>query len=257
MKSISQLVKRILKRNGLELIRHSAYRKFREDPYFAQDKIFDVYSQPKLIFDVGAFNGSISLKYNKMFPEARIISAEPFPESFSELEQNTQSVSTITPIKKAFADFTGEAEFSSNIYSQTNSLLPTHQQAFDNWKGDLLKTKDRIIVDTVKLDEFAQANGLSQIDILKLDVQGAEMKVLQGSENLLRMQRISLIYTEIITTPTYVNQTSLDEMISFLKSKEFHLFNIYNPSYTDLAQLRQVDAIFLSDQILNSLREKT
>ena len=80
---------------------------------------------------------------------------------------------------------------------------------------------------------------------MKLDVQGAEHLVLEGATDALRENRISVIFTEIITMPTYVGQISLHEMLRKFDDHNFQLYNIYNLSTVD-GRLRQVDAIFVN-----------
>jgi hypothetical protein len=57
-----------------------------------------------------------------------------------------------------------------------------------------------------------------------------------------------MIYTEIITLPTYEGQRYLDEILGQMRSHGFDLFNFYNYSCTNTGQLRQVDAIFIKSK---------
>ena len=94
-----------------------------------------------IIFDVGAFDGSISLKYADLFPSSLIYSFEPFPESFSKLVEKTSEYSNILPVNKGVGDFVGFAKFNSNKFSQTNSLLNSHKLAYKVWGKNLLDKK--------------------------------------------------------------------------------------------------------------------
>jgi hypothetical protein len=86
--------------------------------------------------------------------------------------------------------------------------------------------------------------------LLKLDVQGAEPLVLKGGEGLLRSGRVRLVYTEIMTLPTYAGQAELHEFLSMMRGYGFELFNIFNLSTTAAGQLRCVDAIFLPARLI-------
>jgi hypothetical protein len=54
-----------------------------------------------------------------------------------------------------------------------------------------------ITVRTVRLDDFCRTEGIERIGFLKIDVEGAEMRVLRGAERLLRTQAIDMLYTEV------------------------------------------------------------
>jgi hypothetical protein len=94
------------------------------------------------------------------------------------------------------------------------------------------------------LDSVISELQLPKIDILKLDVQGAEHLVMKGAGSACRERRINIIYSEIITQPTYVGQKRLDEALGVFYESGFDLHNIYNLNSSESGRLRQVDAIF-------------
>ena len=198
-----------------------------------------------VIFDIGAFNGNTALLYMKLFPLSKIYSFEPFPESFSELVKNTSTYKDIIPINKGVGEQEGVSNFNSNSFSPTNSILNTHPSGSKVWGNGLLDTSETIEVELTTIDSFVNTHGIKNIDILKIDVQGAEYKVIKGAKETLKKGIIKIIYTEIITLPTYEGQLDFDEMISLMKSFGFKLYNFYNLSLTTEGELRQVDAIFI------------
>ena len=56
------------------------------------------------------------------------------------------------------------------------------------------------------LDEYALSKGIQHIDILKMDVQGSELNVLKGAENLLKSNKIDIIYSEVWFKAAYEGQ---------------------------------------------------
>lgn len=204
------------------------------------------------IFDVGAFDGGTALRYKTLFPSSKIYSFEPFPESFSKLLKNTSSYNDIISINKGVGEQEGLATFNSNSFAATNSLLNTHQSGDKVWGSGFLDTLKTIEVELTSIDRFVESNGIQNIDILKMDVQGAEYKVIKGATETLKKGMIKVIYTEIITLPTYEEQLDFDEMIGLIKSFGFKLYNLYNLSLTKEGELRQVDALFIKSTPSNT-----
>ena len=204
------------------------------------------------IFDIGAYQGDIALFYNSLFPGSNIFCFEPFTDSFSKLKENTSLFENIITINKGMGEYEGNSQFQSNRFAQTNSILATNKKGNEIWEEGLLDTIETLEIGLTTIDSFVQLHSIDKINILKMDVQGAEYMVLNGAKNSLEQGIVDIIYTEIITLPTYEGQLQFDETIGLIKSFGFELFNLYNHSLTDAGQLRQVDAIFVKSNILLS-----
>ena len=158
------------------------------------------------IFDVGAHFGAVSKIYQSLFPSATLHAFEPSPEAFDLLQRNSDGDQRHHAHRIALSDNNGIAEFSLNHASATNSLLPTDKNAPENWKS-FVETENRVAVPTQTLDSFCKQHHLDRVDILKLDVQGAEGKVLAGASDLFQRQAIKAVYLEMIVASTYVGQS--------------------------------------------------
>lgn len=201
-----------------------------------------------VIFDVGAFDGKTALNYKKHFPKSRIYSFEPFTESYAKLVENTSTHADIITINKGLSDTEGISKFNSNRSAQTNSLLETDDLGSSVWGGKLLETLKTVDVELTTIDSFVESHNIAKIDILKMDVQGAEVMVMCGAKSTLEKGIIKMIYCEIIMLPTYQGQLEFDEVIHNMRLFGFSLFNLYNYSLTNEGQLRQVDAIFIKSK---------
>lgn len=214
------------------------------DPFEMQRRLVSNPDSNLVIFDVGAHHGNIAALYKQIFPKSKIFCFEPFPASY----QMLQSLLGGNPDYKLFdfglSDQSGMSKFYSNFYSPTNSLLKSDKNADIIWGNQLLDNKEIIEVKLRTLDEVIVDQGINQIDILKLDVQGAEPQVIKGALQSIKKGIIKLVYTEIIALPTYEGQVEFEEVIKLFKELGFELFSIYNNSYTSEGRLRQIDAIF-------------
>ena len=197
-----------------------------------------------VIFDIGAHHGQTAKEFRTWFPKAHIFCFEPFPDSYSELVKNTSDDIRIRCFNYGLSDSQGVFPFQSNRQSSTNSLLESDPSAQSVWGNNILTTDAVVELQFHPLDSVAPSLGIKQIDILKMDVQGAEYKVVQGAMRLCEQRLIGLVYSEIITQPTYLGQKRFDQALSFYYESGFDLWNIYNLSNTAAGQLRQVDALF-------------
>jgi FkbM family methyltransferase len=209
----------------------------------------------RLVFDVGAHEGLAARRYREIFPAATIHCFEPFPESFDRLGQAVAGLGAIELHAFALAAEEGQAAFSVNRNSATNSLLESDEAADVYWRGDTPKTVTSLSVTTRTLDAFAAEQSIAAIDVLKMDVQGGEYDVLRGAGDLLRRHAIGLIYMELITAPTYVGQHRMREYLELFDAVGYELFDFYNLGRGS-GRLLQTDIIVVGPEILARFEQR-
>lgn len=142
-------------------------------PVFVQVYREHEYSLPlrepvRSIIDAGAHIGLSSLYFAACFPQARIIAIEPEPSNFELLRTNVANHHLIMPIQAALAVEDGELRL---IDPGLGSW------GFRTW-GSEAECADGIVVPTLSLSSILDRSGLAQIDVLKMDIEGAEKEVL-------------------------------------------------------------------------------
>lgn len=222
------------------------------DPFNIQYGLF-LNKSGLIIFDVGANYGQTALEYVSRFQNCSIYSFEPFYESFKVLKTNVKEYPNVQIYNLAFGDTIGKINFNSNTVSATNSILETDEHASSVWGNNLLDTIEKTEVPITTIDNFVYEQKISEIDILKIDVQGYEFNVIEGARHLILRNGVKVIYMEIIILPTYQKQKSLDEILALMRSNNFSLYNLYNFSYDSFGSLRQVDAIFINNNYKGTL----
>lgn len=215
-----------------------------QDPYAELQRLTADIAEP-IIFDVGAHRGYVATTFRKLIPSSTVHAFEPFPASFERLQVKVGEDKRVHTYNYGLGNTEGECEMHSNTSPATNSILPTDDDARETWGEGLLNTQETVRIRLKTLDAAAESIGVPRIDILKLDVQGAEPLVMEGAKAMCEQGRISFIYTEIITQPTYKGQKRFDQALSVFYERGFDLHNIFNLNSSPQGTLRQVDVIFM------------
>ncbi len=139
--------------------------------------------------DLGANLGFFSVLAAKaMGPTGRVHAFEPTPATARLLRENVAYNSVedrVTVVERAVSDHPGAARFSLYSAAQGNQLAVAGS---DGASGT-------IEVDVTTLDEYFGALGWPRVDVIKMDVEGVETKVLDGMGELIRRQpRLRLIF---------------------------------------------------------------
>jgi len=140
------------------------------------------------VIDIGANIGYYTLLAAKLVgDEGKVFAFEPEPRNYALLLRNIElnGYKNIIPQQKAVANTTGKVKlFLDEVEPGAHSLYKV--------RGD---AKEAIVVDAVSLDEFF-AGKEYPIDIVKVDVEGAEMAVLLGMAKIVQNNDNLKIFTE-------------------------------------------------------------
>lgn len=232
--------------HGIGYLERLSKGEFKKDAFSDQARLLDA-KKVKTIFDVGANTGGTINKYANLFPNAKIFGFEPFEETFKILGNSTIHNPNVSLHQLAISDNIGEETFYVNQGVDTNSLLPSIHQG--NRLDAQTKTVREIRVKTDTIDHFSSKREISKIDILKLDIQGAELKALEGAGNLIKTENLSLIYLEVSFVQIYRDQVLFHEVFNYLNSNGFSLIDIYNPYYHNY-KLVYADTIFIRQDLV-------
>jgi len=152
--------------------------------------IYDRFFTPQLgniVVDAGAHIGIYALKAaNEVGVDGRVIAIEPEEKNYELLTTNIRinKHKNINPIKSALSDFEGKARFFIKAQSVSHSLIGK------TWITPIVDSTE---VTVTTLDGLLDKLGITKVDILKINVEGAELKLLKGSRKLLEKGKISKI----------------------------------------------------------------
>jgi len=145
-------------------------------------------------FDIGANVGVFSVAAGKTMEalQGAIYAFEPCPATFAVLEKNLQEneLAGVHAHGLAVSERSGEASLYVNAAMKDglNSLEdPSHGDA---------EVVGRVAVRVTTLDEFIVEHDIPGVDVMKVDVEGAELLVFRGARGLLAREDAPLILYE-------------------------------------------------------------
>ena len=188
-------------------------------------KSFFSLSDDLMIFDIGSHNGDSTLRYKSIFPNAKVNCFEPVPSNFDDLQKNTKTISNVSIFQIALSARNEETTFylsnadNVELGSKSSSLLsPTAEiKSVTPW----LKFEHTIKVITKTLETFCAEQNIQHIDFVHMDVQGAELLVLQGANKMLN--QIDMIWMEVENVELYKGQPLKKDVFQYLSSHGFEL----------------------------------
>ena len=162
--------------------------------------------QTPIIFDIGANNGEHSKLYHEAFGYP-VFAFEADPVVMAELKSQLSDIDGVKCFEVACSDKNGTMEFhssnfqNSKAHGQSGSLLtPTgHKKHFKEIKFD-----SPISVTSIRLDDWIENERVPSPDFIHMDVQGAELMVLEGMGRYL--EKTSLIWLEVENLTLYDGQ---------------------------------------------------
>jgi FkbM family methyltransferase len=197
-----------------------------------------------VVITAGAHRGDDPLTYRSMFPEASIHCVEPTPAYVNQLQALFASDARITIHPVALSDSNGVKTFRLTPEGCASSLLAVDQRAIESIASEALAPVRTIDVRSETLDDLCANAGVAQVDLLALDVQGAELIVLQGATRLLAQRRIKWIVVEMCFVPVYEGQATVGALALFLERAGFEVRDFYNFAYSEDGQLLWGDAVY-------------
>jgi len=194
----------------------------------------------KTIIDIGANKGQFALAARYVFPEAKIISFEPLSapaEKFNKLFKNDVNI-VLNQVAAGPEKHTLPIHVSKK--DDSSSLLPIGSRQSAIFPGTEESHTEEIKV--APLIHYINEEDLVVPIFVKIDVQGYELEVLIGCEEL--NEFFDYIYVECSFIELYENQALADEVIQYLSKKSFRLKGIYNTYYDKKGVAIQSDFLF-------------
>jgi FkbM family methyltransferase len=232
LRGLKNVAYKMLKPLGFDVPR----KDIRTSLYGVLDQVIKLGFKPETVIDVGVAYGTFEL-YEK-FPEANILLVEPLIEYEGDLKEICRKYKAQYVLAGAGAQ---PGNITLNVHPQLygSSIL-------NESEGGLADGVPREI-SVVALDDLCRERNLKGPYLLKVDVQGAELNVLDGSRKVL--EDTEMIILEVSLFDFFVGGPQFYDVVSYMKERGFVTYDIFGGYVRPLDKaLAQVDIAFVKEK---------
>lgn len=194
-----------------------------------------------IIFDIGANRGEYLQEIINLFDNKAIIYAfEPLKKAHTFLKKKFINRKNIKLLNMGLSDKKG----SSAIYydedsSQLASLYPRNVVGM-TLPAKLSKSEE---IKLLTIDDYCQKNKIQKIDLLKIDAEGHELKILNGAKNMIKKSKVNYIQFEfggpMIDSKTYFRD------IYLLLQPNYKIFRMLQDGLVEIKKYQEKQEVFL------------
>jgi len=197
-----------------------------------------------VIFVVGSNTGVYAANLCQMFPKAQVFCFEPVPSTFSKLEAWASGTAQVTAVNLALGNHSGELDMHVHEdHTPSSSLLPS--TANNTILFPITERQSSVRIKAERLDIFVKdrALDLGSGALMKIDVQGHELAVLEGARDTLK--HIHAVIVEVILDKLYENQSRFEDVFDFMIAAGFRYAGNLDQHYADDGHVMWIDAVFV------------
>jgi FkbM family methyltransferase len=175
-----------------------------------------------IVVEAGTADGSDTLFFSDIFKNGMVYGFEPEPICFQQTMNKIQGRNNVEVVDVALSDKAGTSTFYvSDRFGEawgSSSLLKPKEHLEVHPE---ISFKKEISVQTLNLDEWFKSKSLDHIDLMWLDMQGAEPFVLRNAPHAL--SKTKYLYTEISLIETYEGVEKYGTFKTFLQDSGFDI----------------------------------
>ena len=183
-----------------------------------------------IIFDIGSRDCIQTIEFYNMFPNSKIYAFECNQNTLNICKENILPYKDrITLIEGAVCDYDGDIKFYPINQEKTITTWkdgnPGASSIFKSNGKYSIETyiQDEITTQCHRLDSVMDKYSIPKVDIIWMDLQGAELLALKGLGN--HLQNVKYIHTEVSYKEMYTGQVMFDELNNYILSNDFIIKN--------------------------------
>jgi len=184
-----------------------------------------------ILLDIGANIGWCSLNLSKYVPKGRILAFEPIPKTYNYLKKNIEinGVRNIEKYNFGFSDKKGDFVL---YYNPKLSAASSLQRLHGDKEVVPIKCKLK------KLDDFAKEKGLSKIDFIKCDVEGAEILAIKGGLETIK-KTLPVMFLEMLRKWSAKFGYHPNDIIKILSDIGYKCYVIENMKLVEIKEVKE------------------
>lgn len=205
--------------------------------------------QPINLIDVGASTGEFTAAVERYCGIRNAVLIEPQPERAVELRVRFPGPHFYIE-QCAISDEDSQKEMNIFKWHYSSSLLPVDENVGGIGKILDLNVGERIQIQVHKLDTVVERSSCANkiIDLLKVDVQGAELSVFLGAQQTL--EQTKMVWTEVCFRQVYKGAALFGEIHAFMSRLGFLLVGISEGFRGEGGELLEGDALFINSNLI-------
>jgi FkbM family methyltransferase len=177
------------------------------------------------VLDVGAHVGQLTLMFSQLVDHGTVHTFEAGQDAFSRLTNACQTAGVRNVVLNHLALAEREGQIRLNVYDDDH--LAWSSQAFRPLEDYGINVRPVSVEEpnASTVDLYCEKNSIAKIDLLKIDVEGAELQVLMGARHMLETQRIACVVFEFGQT-TFDMGNDPDQIEDYLTRMNYRVRNL-------------------------------
>lgn len=209
--------------------------------------------QPLVVVEVGANRGGVAKYILENLTIKNFYGLEPIPNLYRALIEKFKNY----PNAKFFNIGLGDGEGVGHLYVTkhdgfSSEYMPLKQEI--NISGQTVSSNPFDVIEQIKFTKttgklFAEQNSLQFINLLSLNTQGSELKILSGFDDLLISGMVGCIAIEVDMSNRYEQSFGLTDVQVFMESKGYTLYEITNIKNIYPSGFNRLDLLYVHSKI--------
>jgi len=174
----------------------------------------------RVIAECGSRDGLDAIALYKYYYPAKVYVFECNPEAIPLCRKNLKGYPDIELVEKAVYDRNGMVDFYATDMERSVDKNIGASSLLWHRDNEVEFFQKKIQVEAIRLDTFMQQEGLNKIDLICMDLQGAELSALDGMGT--KISKTSYIITEIVFEHFYKGDYLFGDVRKYMLNKEFN-----------------------------------
>ena len=215
---------RFCERNGIrfsldisDYMQYCLYFGIKTEP---RERLYSLVEEGTTIIDVGTNIGETLLNFALLNKRGVNIGFEPVPFLFERAKENIRlnRAENIVLLNLALSNDNSTLFFNYVNNNNSGGIFLTSETTMESASSR---------VQSIRLDDYVACNNTKNISLIKIDVEGFEMKVLQGAIQTIKKHKPTL-FLELDNNLLRKQQSNARELIDFIKSFDYEIFKAEN-----------------------------